>query len=1155
MKFLLSLLLSCLVTISFAQVDKSNHALLWEISGNGLEKPSYLFGTMHVQDERGHEFSDSTLLCLDATDAFAMEVNFDSIIYDILQIYLKGDTTNVLKGMLSPEAYGRLNEKMIKQTGKSIEENDNKDPQYLQDLLMDWEEPDYTVKKDQMVDLYLMKRAAEQGHRTYGLEKMEDYLGVTESYFKLFENEYEEEEPTDEEKNAFYEKLVDIYQRGDLAEIEATFVNKEERTAYDVEMLDKRNKKMVTGMMRLMKTQTIFCAVGTAHLPGKEGMLEELKRQGYQVRKVKADFEGYADAYEKTVSKTWGVFDSQTHLYKIKAPGMTMSLSEQVKELGVDASAHMNLDILDQQIYIHMVMNISEMRDDISEGEIEKAFVENWVGEDSKLEKTLDTTRSGIKGKRLYTKDEEGGETVWEVFVRGKLIYVFSVVKEGGSISEENAEAYFSSIEFTDQEWKKYESEQGAFTVELPVPPKENRISSERESGQMILKSLMAVDPSTSISYLVRYSNMNEGSTIINTKESSMSIITAMTDRFGTPNKTIDSLNYKGYFTYKVNFELQESFFEICVFNRANRGMLLGIEYPKTGDHSKERQRFFESLELLPFQNSSLRSASFEEGDYSIDFPGTVVKTYAPKEVYPFYGEYGYSTIDSMHSGNFDLDIYHMNPFYMPTSKDSSVVNFSKVTFEDKEGRVIVDTVFQGRKAAYIRAQNQNVDTKTYELLFYEGSYFFDLTVYLSSELSEAIAWKYFNTFKASSQSGTEYLLKNKKDRLFNSLTGKDTVAFKHAIKAMDYVEFSPADLSEIYKIIAGKLPEDNERRQAVKSVLVRELRYTKDQTTFPFMEKLFYENKNDRELQIEILNTLASIPSESSFDLFFKLGKDLTEATEINFTHANMFSNFIDTMSLSKSYVDPMFSMTDDPSFSYYVYDFYLKLCRNDAGNIEQIKPHLPKLLAQANQIISSNRLTEAKDSINQFDLLPHFQRLNALFGYFKESKEVGAYYQKIKNIPDPNLLVNIIDAMLMRGAEVPISAFEKVATVPYYWKSLLDATEFEKTLDKIPAHLFTPEKTVESTAAQQIKDDNGAAMLDFKIIDTRNHTLDGVKLNLYTFTFGVSGYEGTYLGICSQPIGKAQVFGNYFDYNSKQYEADKKEALIAEFLAAWEE
>ncbi|MBT3301976.1 MAG: hypothetical protein HN381_06150, partial [Bacteroidetes bacterium] len=38
-----------------AQTDpvyKSNYRLFWKIEGDSLTKPSYLFGTMHVQDKR-----------------------------------------------------------------------------------------------------------------------------------------------------------------------------------------------------------------------------------------------------------------------------------------------------------------------------------------------------------------------------------------------------------------------------------------------------------------------------------------------------------------------------------------------------------------------------------------------------------------------------------------------------------------------------------------------------------------------------------------------------------------------------------------------------------------------------------------------------------------------------------------------------------------------------------------------------------------------------------------------------------------------------------------------------------------------------------------------------------------------------------------------
>ena len=50
-------------------------SLFWEISGNGLAKPSYLFGTMHVSSKMVFHLSDSFYLALKNVEAVALELN------------------------------------------------------------------------------------------------------------------------------------------------------------------------------------------------------------------------------------------------------------------------------------------------------------------------------------------------------------------------------------------------------------------------------------------------------------------------------------------------------------------------------------------------------------------------------------------------------------------------------------------------------------------------------------------------------------------------------------------------------------------------------------------------------------------------------------------------------------------------------------------------------------------------------------------------------------------------------------------------------------------------------------------------------------------------------------------------------------------------
>src|SRR5688500_6581117 len=50
-------------------------SLLWEISGKGLKKPSYLFGTMHVSSKLAFHLSDSFYLAIKNADVVALETN------------------------------------------------------------------------------------------------------------------------------------------------------------------------------------------------------------------------------------------------------------------------------------------------------------------------------------------------------------------------------------------------------------------------------------------------------------------------------------------------------------------------------------------------------------------------------------------------------------------------------------------------------------------------------------------------------------------------------------------------------------------------------------------------------------------------------------------------------------------------------------------------------------------------------------------------------------------------------------------------------------------------------------------------------------------------------------------------------------------------
>src|ERR1700712_5079573 len=77
-KYLVALVLFLFLASSLAaqkRTEKKYPALLWEITGNKLRKPSYLFGTMHVSSKMVFHLSDSFYLDIKNSDVVALELD------------------------------------------------------------------------------------------------------------------------------------------------------------------------------------------------------------------------------------------------------------------------------------------------------------------------------------------------------------------------------------------------------------------------------------------------------------------------------------------------------------------------------------------------------------------------------------------------------------------------------------------------------------------------------------------------------------------------------------------------------------------------------------------------------------------------------------------------------------------------------------------------------------------------------------------------------------------------------------------------------------------------------------------------------------------------------------------------------------------------
>src|SRR5688572_26931186 len=59
----------------YSQTAKKYPSLLWKITGKGLKKPSYLYGTMHVSNRVAYYLSEQFFDALRSVDVVGLETN------------------------------------------------------------------------------------------------------------------------------------------------------------------------------------------------------------------------------------------------------------------------------------------------------------------------------------------------------------------------------------------------------------------------------------------------------------------------------------------------------------------------------------------------------------------------------------------------------------------------------------------------------------------------------------------------------------------------------------------------------------------------------------------------------------------------------------------------------------------------------------------------------------------------------------------------------------------------------------------------------------------------------------------------------------------------------------------------------------------------
>ncbi len=288
MKRLSVLFLVSLVSLSLpAQKQNDDNTLLWKISGNGLEKPSYLFGTIHMicSDDAGLSYNFKKVIrnC----DEVYFEVDMDNLfeIFGALdQMKMQGDTT--LRDLLSEKDYQKVKEFFeSKESLMPFSMLETFKPMLAASTL---EEGSMPCDKTTMMEQVIMKEAKENDKKIKGLETMSYQAGILDSIpYKLQAEQlvsYIDNVGKGEKDDEQLKEMFRAYKEQDLKKLEALMVETDAGMAGFTDiMLYHRNQNWVKKLKTLMQEKSLVIAVGAGHLPGEKGVIHLLRQEGYTV--------------------------------------------------------------------------------------------------------------------------------------------------------------------------------------------------------------------------------------------------------------------------------------------------------------------------------------------------------------------------------------------------------------------------------------------------------------------------------------------------------------------------------------------------------------------------------------------------------------------------------------------------------------------------------------------------------------------------------------------------------------------------------------------------------------------------------------------------------------------------------------------------------
>lgn len=1019
MKHLLcALLFLSLSAVSFSQSSKIKPdkypSLLWEIRGNGLQKPSYLFGTMHVSSKMVFNLSDSFYLGIQNAQVVALETNPGTWQEDFSRYDLEGENLRyaeryrrALGGYgAMPQDYLTMNSLKLSSYERLMEAALYSSPSILNNFLYrSRSEVSADFEEDTYLDLHIFQAGRKLGKKICGVEDFDGSMQlVKEAYADAAREKSKKERSYDLDEGLSYRNMEEAYRTGNLDLLDTINKANSQSDAFDEKFLYKRNDIQARSIDSILKKGvSLFVGVGAAHLPGERGVIEWLRRAGYTLRPIKMRERDsrHKDAIEKIrVPVQFSKQIATDGFYSVNVPGKLYSFGTSA---GADMQQYADMTNGSYYMVSRLFTNAAVLGQSEAQVErkIDSVLYENIPG---KILSKKAITKNGYRGFEIVNRTRRGDVQRYNIFVTPFEIIILKMSGNGDYVQlGTEATQFFSSIQLKEPAaagWKKYTPSYGGFEADLPHEPMvfntDNRVYAAYDAATKTAVEVVRTD-------VHNYNFLEEDAFDLSLMEESFA-----SSEFIQRKLWQQSASAGGYPALDAKYKFKDSSVALVRF------LLNGPHYytliAKGATENKSMAAFVQSFRIKPFAYGEAKAESDTALFYTVKTP-VVLEKKKKLSMYPddgFYGNDKANDDDSLvDNGRYEsrtvasdstgekifVSFYKPSAYYYNngrTEADDSAAFAKDWVYRKKQ----VDTLADKTVVTNLELGSKN-SSRMLKMKSVERA---GLAYQLQTELDtlsapSAFVTAFFESFQPVDTVKGVDVEKKKTDLFFAQFFSSDTLLHKTAVKNIGSVAMDSTDLEPLKKSIAT-LSWKEKSYLDIKKALIGKLADMPSADATDLLRELYFAAGDTVELQYTALETLllqqtvyayktfagiletdppvldvdASSTSYSSRRRFPSRSVDMYSPDDgLDYGDGSFIDNLTDSLQLTAGIYKNLLPLITLNDYEEPIMNLTATLLDSSLLNASVYEAYLPKFIIEAKQLLKKQVIKEKSKAIEK--------------------------------------------------------------------------------------------------------------------------------------------------------------------------------------------